>query len=182
MWQRQTCFLRAQDFPKGVWNRHHRCGMYFLSSQPWEESEACLLAIFGFGFETEHKLLPLQCSGSCFFSSNTEIISKYIAEWLAYNFPSPDPVFRAHTIVRISAGPGVFTLSANQFQERRGRSSCSMQKEASHNVCVCKDSGVMDRVKSYNLRMWWSVSLFEIFDRIFLVRVVIELRCGFHWV
>ena len=71
--------------------------MYFLSSQPCEGSEACLLAIFGFGFETEHKLLPFQCCGSCFFFSNTGIISKYIAEWLTYTLPPPDPVFPVGT-------------------------------------------------------------------------------------
>ena len=95
--------------------------MYFLSSQPWEESEACLLAIFGFGFETEHKLLPLQCSGSCFISSNTEIISKYIAEWLAYNFPSPDPVFPmfAHYSQNFSWAWGVYLICQPVSGEER---------------------------------------------------------------
>lgn len=86
--------------------------MYFLSSQPWEESEACLLAIFGFGFETEHKLLPFQYRGSCFFFSNTGIISEHIAEWLTYTFPRPDPVFPvgAHHSQNFSCAWDVYPL------------------------------------------------------------------------
>lgn len=144
MWQWQTCVLWAQNFPKGVWNRHHGCGMYILFSPAliikWSLPVSHLLFLV---FKQNVSPGPYSAVVAAFSPTQKFL---YVVDGLICPLSSPTQFFLwTHSSIRISAGPVMFSFSANQFGASRSWLSCRIQKWAFHNVHVCEDLGIADR-------------------------------------